>query len=66
MKSKLLQNTKAGVYLRLSNDDERIGESLSIENQRRILEKYVAEQGFELVDTYIDDGVSGTHFAGVR
>ena len=62
MKSKLLQNTKAGVYLRLSNDDERIGESLSIENQRRILEKYVAEQGFELVDTYIDDGVSGTHF----
>ena len=62
MKSKLLQNTKAGIYLRLSNDDERAGESLSIENQRRILEKYVAEQGFELVDTYIDDGVSGTHF----
>ena len=54
MKSKLLQNTKAGIYLRLSNDDERAGESLSIENQRRILEKYVAEQGFELVDTYID------------
>lgn len=37
MKSKLLQNTKAGVYLRLSNDDERTGESLLIENQRRIL-----------------------------
>lgn len=55
MKSKLLQNTKAGVYLRLSNDDERTGESLSIENQRRILVKYVMEQGFELVDTYIDD-----------
>ena len=62
MKSKLLQNTKAGIYLRLSNDDERTGESLSIENQRRILEKYVMEQGFELVDTYIDDGVSGTSF----
>lgn len=62
MKSKLLQNTKAGIYLRLSNDDERAGESLSIENQRRILEKYVAEQGFELVDTYIDDGFSGTTF----
>lgn len=62
MKSKLLQNTKAGIHLRLSNDDERIGESLSIENQRRIFEKYVMEQGFELVDTYIDDGVSGTSF----
>ncbi len=62
MKSKLLQNTKAGIYLRLSNDDERTGESLSIENQRRILVKYVMEQGFELVDTYIDDGVSGTSF----
>ena len=49
MKSKLLQNTKAGIYLRLSNDDERTGESLSIENQRRILEKYVMEQGFEFV-----------------
>ena len=62
MKSKLLQNTKAGIYLRLSNDDECTGESLSIENQIRILEKYVMEQGFELVDTYIDDGVSGTSF----
>ena len=62
MKSKLLQNTKAGIYLRLSNDDERAGESLSIENQKRILEKHSAEQGFEIVDTYIDDGWSGTSF----
>ena len=62
MKSKLLQNTKAGIYLRLSNDDERAGESLSIENQKRILEKYSVEHGFEIVDTYIDDGWSGTSF----
>ncbi len=60
--SKQKLNTKAGIYLRLSNDDARAGESLSIENQRRILEKYVIEQGFELVDTYIDDGYSGTNF----
>ena len=60
--SKQKLNTKAGIYLRLSNDDARAGESLSIENQRRILEKYVVEQGFELVDTYIDDGYSGTNF----
>ena len=60
--SKQKLNTKAGIYLRLSNDDARAGESLSIENQRRILEKYVIEQGFELIDTYIDDGYSGTNF----
>lgn len=48
--------------IRLSNDDERSGESLSIENQRRILEKYAIDNGFTVVDTYIDDGYSGTSF----
>lgn len=45
---------RVGEYLRLSRDDERDGESLSIENQRAILTNYVREQGWELVDTYID------------
>lgn len=45
MKSKQEQLNKVGIYLRLSRDDERAGESLSIENQRTILEKYVAENG---------------------
>lgn len=63
MKSKQTQlNNKAGIYLRLSKDDEKAGESLSIENQRLILQKFVKEQGFELVDEYIDDGYSGTTF----
>jgi hypothetical protein len=31
-----------GIYVRLSKDDERAGESLSIENQKLILTKYVA------------------------
>ncbi len=63
MKSKQLQlNKKAGTYLRLSKDDEKSGESLSIENQRLILQKYVTEQGWELVDEYVDDGYSGTSF----
>ena len=63
MKSKQLQqNKKAGTYLRLSKDDEKAGDSLSIENQRLILQKYVAEQGWELVDEYVDDGYSGTNF----
>ena len=53
---------KVGVYLRLSRDDERQGESLSIENQRRILTNYVQENGWSIYDTYIDDGISGTTF----
>ena len=60
--SKQINNTKAGLYYRLSKDDERAGESLSIENQKRILEKYARENGFEVVDEYIDDGWSGTNF----
>lgn len=44
----------AGIYLRLSKDDERSGESLSIENQRRILTEYVKEQGWTLYDEYVD------------
>ena len=31
----------AGLYLRLSKDDERAGESVSIENQRMLLTNYV-------------------------
>ena len=60
--SKQIQNKKAGLYYRLSQEDERVGESLSIENQKKILEKYAHDNGFEIVDEYIDDGWSGTNF----
>lgn len=53
---------KVGIYLRLSRDDERQGESLSIENQRRVLTNYVKEQGWTLYDEYVDDGISGVTF----
>lgn len=51
-----------GIYMRLSKDDERAGESLSIENQRNILTSYVKEQGWTIYDEYIDDGISGVSF----
>ncbi len=53
---------RVGAYLRLSRDDERQGESLSIENQRTIVLDYIKRQGWELIDTYIDDGLTGTNF----
>ncbi len=52
----------AGLYFRLSQEDERQGESASIDNQRTILRKYAEERGFEIYGEYIDDGISGTTF----
>ena len=52
----------AGLYYRLSQEDEHQGESVSIDNQRAILRKYAEERGFEIHDEYIDDGISGTTF----
>ncbi len=56
------KNYVAGLYFRLSQEDERAGESLSIENQRLMLRKYAEEHGFEIHGEYIDDGISGTTF----
>jgi len=61
-KQRQLNNNKVGIYMRLSKDDERNGESLSIENQRIILMKYITEKGWQLYDEYADDGYSGTNF----
>ena len=56
-----------GIYIRLSReDDDKILESESITNQRSLLTQYVKENNLRLVDIYIDDGYSGTNFAGVR
>lgn len=51
-----------GIYCRLSNDDERDGESVSIENQKLLLQRYVLERGWNIYDVYCDDGYSGTNF----
>lgn len=51
-----------GIYVRLSNDDERDGESVSIENQKLLLQNYVKQRGWNEVSVYCDDGYSGTTF----
>ena len=51
------------MYLRLSRDDERAKESVSIENQEKMLTDYVSQQaGWNLVEVYENDGYSGTNF----
>lgn len=50
-----------GIYVRLSNEDTRAGESVSIENQKLMLTKHIKEMGWELKEIYQDDGFSGTN-----
>ena len=52
----------AALYMRLSNDDSLTGESNSISNQRRLLQKTADELGFTETREYVDDGYSGTDF----
>ena len=54
------------LYLRLSRDDDNAGESNSIATQRMMLRSYAEKNHLFVVDEYIDDGYSGTNFAGVR
>lgn len=56
----------AGLYLRLSKDDDGRNESISIGTQRDILTDYCNENGFTIYDIYIDDGYSGLNFERPR
>ena len=50
-----MTNTKTklvGIYARLSKEDSRSGESVSIENQKLLLVKHVKEMGWELIEIY--------------
>lgn len=50
------------LYCRLSQDDKLEGDSNSINNQKKILQKYALEHGYTNFRFYIDDGISGTTF----
>ncbi len=53
-------NLITALYCRLSQEDMRSGESLSIENQRLMLTEYAEKNGFKNIKLFIDDGFSGT------
>lgn len=50
---------KAGIYCRLSKDDDLQGESASISNQRELLTSVCKAEGWDAVDVYQDDGFTG-------
>ena len=62
MKKQQEKRKITALYERLSHDDERAGESVSIENQKRILEDYAQKNGFTNIRHFTDDGVRGTTF----
>ena len=56
------QNKITALYYRLSQEDERAGESNSISHQREILTRYAEDKGFGNIREFIDDGYSGVTF----
>lgn len=57
------RSVRVGGYLRLSREDGDKAESDSIANQRKILTSYCqSHPELQLVEFYIDDGCTGTHF----
>lgn len=63
---------RTAAYLRLSKGDTDVdgvekAESNSISNQRLIIQRFLEQHPeLTLADTYIDDGYTGTNYAGVR
>ena len=55
-------NKWVALYVRLSRDDDNEGDSNSIANQIKILEKYAKEHNITNYKIYKDDGYSGTNF----
>ncbi len=51
---------RCAIYCRLSREDEdKLGESESIQNQKQLLSDYVRTQAWDLVDIYSDEDYSG-------
>lgn len=55
-------NKITALYERLSRDDDQVGDSNSIVNQKKYLEGYAAQRGYTNAQHYTDDGWSGGNF----
>jgi len=55
-------NKMTALYERLSRDDEQFGDSVSIVNQKEMLEAYAKQNGYTDICHYTDDGYSGGSF----
>ena len=55
-----MQEKLTALYERLSHDDDLMGESNSISNQKKILQKAAKDKGYTNTLFFIDDGITGT------
>ena len=55
-------NKITALYERLSRDDDQVGDSNSIVNQKKYLESYAEQRGYTNIKHYTDDGWSGGNF----
>lgn len=63
MRTKKAENEKiTALYERLSRDDEMVGDSNSIVNQKKMLEDYAKQNGYTNIEYFTDDGYSGGSF----
>ena len=56
------QQQITALYPRLSNEDDLEGESNSIQNQRKLLQRYADEHGYTNIRYFVDDVYSCTNF----
>ena len=50
------------LYCRLSRDDEYSGDSMSVQTQKAMLDRFARGQGFTNCQFFVDDGYSGTNY----
>ena len=55
-------NKITALYERLSRDDDQVGDSNSIVNQKKYPESYAEQRGYTNIQHYTDDGWSGGNF----
>lgn len=60
----IIKKCFVAIYIRLSKEDDNIGESESVQNQKSLLVNYIKSLGpnYVIVEIYIDDGYTGTNF----
>lgn len=61
-KKKKEQSGLTALYCRLSRDDGAEGDSNSVANQKRLLQKYAKENSLGNTRFYVDDSYTGTNF----
>jgi len=59
---RMFEQKKTALYCRLSQEDEKAGDSMSIKNQKMFLKEFAERNGLANIRFFVDDGFSGVDF----